>query len=123
MNRETSNTKYGYLAVGFVSLFVGIIMFILVVQSREVPPGEASRDLVVLFANVFANQNLVKNELGRFSAALEPLGVDEKKCKQYQCLLRVDAQAAGYQFELQKGDQRWFINEKSPVPQKKMEAK
>lgn len=109
----------GYLVVGFLSLFGGIAIFALVIVPDRNPPTGVPRDVQVFFTEVFTSQNLVKNELGKFTPALVQLGVDAERCAKYACLLTLAPDGANYTFQLSKDKRTWVMQAKSPMPEEK----
>jgi hypothetical protein len=109
----------GYLLVGFLSLFGGISIFALVIVPDRKPESGVPRDVQVLFTEVFSNQSLIRTEMGRYTPALNQLGVEEDRCKRFSCLLTISNDGLEYTFQLSKENKTWLINSKSPMPQEK----
>jgi hypothetical protein len=109
----------GYLLVGFLSLFGGISIFALVIVPDRKPESGVPRDVQVLFTEVFSNQSLIRSEMGRYTPALNQVGVDEDRCKRFSCLLTLSSDGLDYSFQLTKEQKTWLIDAKSPVPKEK----
>lgn len=91
-------------------------MFIfIVVPSRNVEDG-VPRDVQLIFTEAFSQQNMIRNEKGRYTAALLDLGLEKMGCERYSCLLTSAPDGNGYQFRLSKEGKTWVINNHSPVP-------
>lgn len=109
----------GYLIIGFLSLFGGVAIFALIVVPDRNPQSGVPRDVQVFFTEVFTNQSLVKNETGKYTAALVHLGVDAERCAKFSCLLTLQPDATDYTFQLTKENKTWVMQSKSPMPQEK----
>lgn len=106
----------GYFVIGVASLIGGIFMFVLIViPSRRIESG-VPRDVQVFFTEVFSQQNLFKNEKGRYAASQIELGVESESCKKFNCILRTEKDGQDYSFDLSKEGSTWRIQSKSPMP-------
>lgn len=114
--RFGDKTFFGYMAVGFLSLFVGIAIFMLFVIPDRRPESGVPRDVQVLFTNVYMNQLNIKRELGHYTPALIQIDVDQDTCRSFSCLLTVAPDGQDFEFRAAKGGQIWSIHSKSPVP-------
>lgn len=90
-------------------------MFVKVVPPRE--PENIPRDVTLLFTQVFSQQNLIRNERGTFTPALNEVGVSQDQCRLYRCLLTVKEGGKDYEFRLTKEDRSWMIRSTSPKGQ------
>ncbi len=106
----------GYLVIGFASLVGGIFMFVFIVLPQSKPISGVPRDVQLLFTEVFSQQNIIRNEVGRYSPALVQLNVDQETCRRYSCLLTLNPTGLDYVFRLSKDGQTWAIGSKSPMP-------
>lgn len=106
---------WGFLAVGFIALAGGIVMVFVVARDYKAEQGAPS-DMGLVFTQVYSNQNLLKNERGKFTPALSELGVEQDKCRRYECLLTLAPDAMSYKFKMTKEGRTWYIESKSPVP-------
>lgn len=107
---------WGYMTVGFISLFGGIAVFMfLVVPDRE-PANGVPRDVQIFFTNVYMDQNNIKNETGRYTPALIQLNVEQEYCRRFNCLMTVAADGQDYEFRLSKDGRTWAIHSRSPKP-------
>lgn len=106
---------WGFMAVGFIALAGGIVMFVKVVPIGA-PEGGVPRDVQMIFTQVYSAQNLIRSERGKYTPALIEIGVDQETCRRYSCLLQLTAEGANYDFRLAKDGQAWFIQAFSPVP-------
>jgi len=107
---------WGYLAIGLVSLFGGILVFIFLVIPDRQPESGVPRDVQVMFTTIYMNQLNAKNETGRYTPALTQLDVQQDECMRYECLLTLTPDAQDYTFKLSKGGHSWAIHSKSPKP-------
>lgn len=114
--KDKDRNFVGFFVIGFASLVGGIFMFVFIVLPNSKPISGVPRDVQMIFTNVFSQQNLLKNETGRFSAALVQVGIAQEDCRRYSCLLTLNPAGDDYVFRLSKEGQVWQIRSKSPVP-------
>ncbi len=118
IGKNGAPTFSGMLGVGFIAMAGGIVMFLYVVP-RDLASHSAdgvTRDMALLFTNVFMEQKAQFNEKNRYAAALAEVGVPPETCAQYSCRLTVPADGNTYQFRLTKDGQTFGISENQNVP-------
>jgi hypothetical protein len=108
---------WGLLGVGFVALTAGILMFAFVVP-RDLATHSAgvSREMALIFTNLFVRQKAFRDGNGRYSPALIELDVKPEICARYSCLLTVPPEGKSFLFRLSSEGRTWVISEKSPMP-------
>jgi hypothetical protein len=106
---------WGFMAIGFLSLIGGILVFIYVVP-KDIDPDAAPRDATVLFTEVYLQQLQFFQSHQRYAAALGEVSVDQETCNRYNCRLTVRADAKDFIFRISKDNKTWMITPKSPVP-------
>lgn len=106
---------WGFLAVGFISLLGGIVMFFQVAREMKAEITVPT-DVQVMFTTVFTTQNLLHNERGVYSPALSEMGVEAEMCRRYNCLLTLEEAGKNYKFRLEKDDRVWVTHAASPMP-------
>lgn len=111
---KENRSFFGFLAVGFISLLGGIIMFIKVVPPREAD-GMPPRDMSMIFIQVFSQQANLKSGSLPFNPDISTMGVDTETCARYQCVFRLVDGGRDYDFRLTKNDRTWMINSSSPM--------
>lgn len=105
---------WGYFVVGFLSLAGGIAIFLKVVPAR-VMGVDVPRDVQMVFTQIYAQEQLHRNEKGRFTEDLKLLGAEES-CQRFQCAIQVSADGNNYSLVLRKDGRMWVQDRHSPKP-------
>jgi len=114
--KDKDRNFVGFLVIGFASLVGGIFMFAFIVLPRVRPESGVPRDIQMVFTRMFSNQNLVRRETGKFTPALNTVGIEQEECRKVSCLLTLAPGQDDYVFRLTKNGQSWEIKSQSPVP-------
>ncbi len=123
IGKNGAPTFWGLLGVGMVAMAGGIAMFIYVVpRDLESHSAGVTRDMALLFTNVFLEQKNHFNEKNRYAAALPEVKVKPEICARYSCRLTVPADGTGYVFRMSKDGRIFAINEKMNVPKEVKES-
>lgn len=117
LGKNGAPSFWGLLGVGMVAMAGGIVMFVYVVP-RDLDSHSAgvTRDMALLFTNVFLEQKNHFNEKSRYAAALPEIQVKPEVCAQYSCRLTVPADGGSYMFRMSKDGRTYAITEKFNVP-------
>lgn len=105
---------WGYFVVGFTSLAGGIFIFLQVVPAG-VMAVDVPRDVQMVFTQVYAQEQLHRNEKGRFTSDLGLLGAQES-CARYACAIQVSDDGKNYSLVLRKDGRMWVQDRHSPKP-------
>ncbi|MGZ3694307.1 MAG: hypothetical protein ACXWQO_08990 [Bdellovibrionota bacterium] len=107
---------WGFLGIGFISLFGGIIMAGQVAREMKADKSDIPPEMGMIFIDVFTGENLLFSERSKYAAALNEVGVNQDKCREYNCLLTLAPDSLNYKFQMSVDGRTWFIQAKSPVP-------
>ena len=107
---------WGFIGVGLVSLAGGILMAAQVAREMHAEKTDMPPEMSMMFIDVFSAQNILFNERGTYSASDIEVGVDQEKCRQYECLLTLAPDGKDYTFKMTKGGHSFHIRAKSPIP-------
>lgn len=110
MNKAASSRFWGFLAVGFIALAGGIVMFFAVVPQRAAEI-KIPRDVQLIFTQAYMQQNLIRNETGKFGG---DSGVGAEDCAAYRCAYELREGGRAYVLVLRKNERMWMMDEKSP---------
>ena len=117
LGKNGAPSFWGLLGIGMIAMAGGIVMFVYVVP-RDLATHSmgVTRDMALLFTNVFMEQKAHFNEKGRYAAALLELKVSPEACAQHSCRLTVPPDGASYVFRMAKDGKVYGITEKVNVP-------
>ncbi|MGE3262511.1 MAG: hypothetical protein AB7K68_12090 [Bacteriovoracia bacterium] len=107
---------WGFFGVGLIALAGGIVMAVQVARDMRADKSDIPPEMGMVFIDVFSAQNLLRSERGKYSAALNELGVEQDKCRMYSCLLTLAPDALNYRFKMSTNGRTWFIQAQSPIP-------
>lgn len=116
-------TFWGYVAIGFIALAGGIIMFAITVPKWDAAPGLAPPDVNMLFSKVYSIQANLRSGGFPFSPDLESIGVDQETCARFGCTMRLVDAGKDYEMRLSKNGRTWRLTSKSMIPEEIREAK
>lgn len=117
MHNENKKTFWGYIAIGFIAMIGGVVMFAITVPKWDKEEGAAPYDLVVVFSKVYSVQANLRSAGLPYSPSLENTGIEKETCEKFSCTLKLIDAGKDFEMRMTKGGRTWQLTSKSMIPE------